>query len=182
MGSEQPGSPAGPSRASTRSYDQFEEEAPMLPRVPVGSRRLSGSRRGPTTSTGLGLWSAITLPVRLIMGILSGTWYFLSEYPYFTFGGHVRQGKEGKYQCSVKGTTANADMYQYQRSCRSRSYAICPVSYSHLHQYLPPDHLGIQRPRLSRSYAIWNILRDVQQLPAPCPSSGSVPTASTSRT
>lgn len=32
-----------------------------------------------TTGVGLGLWSAITLPARLIMGILSGTWYFISE-------------------------------------------------------------------------------------------------------
>lgn len=55
----------------------------MLPRTPIGSRRLSGTgaRRipGGTTHTGLGLWSAITFPVRLVMGILSGTWYFLSQ-------------------------------------------------------------------------------------------------------
>lgn len=84
MGGDQPSSPAGPSGSNSRNtYDQFEEEAPMLPRVPVGARRLSGTRRVPVgpagNGVGLALWSAITLPVRLVMSILSGTWYFLSE-------------------------------------------------------------------------------------------------------
>ena len=29
---------------------------------------------------GLGLWGFVTFPVRLVMGVLTGTWYFISEY------------------------------------------------------------------------------------------------------
>lgn len=74
MGSDPP---AGPSRSSSTSHEQLEA---MLPRAPIGARRLSGTTRNPG-GVGLGLWGAITLPVRLVMGILSGTWYFLSEPP-----------------------------------------------------------------------------------------------------
>jgi FAS-associated factor 2 len=73
--------PAAGSRSGPRETFEFED-ASHSPRPPAGSRRLSGPgpRRqgsGTVASTGLNLWSTITLPVRLVIGILSGTWYFL---------------------------------------------------------------------------------------------------------
>jgi hypothetical protein len=68
-----PVSPSGPSRP--RSGDTFEFDAGP----PAGSRRSSGPRRPAPTATGLNLWSTITFPVRLVIGILSGTWYFLGK-------------------------------------------------------------------------------------------------------
>ena len=77
--------PAAGSRSDSRETFGFEDVS-HNPRQPAGSRRLSGTglgagpRRqgsGTVASTGLNLWNTITLPVRLVIGILSGTWYFL---------------------------------------------------------------------------------------------------------
>jgi len=73
-------SPVAGSRSGSRETFEFED---VNMARPAGSRRLSGTtpRRqgsGNVASTGLNLWSAITLPVRLIVSILSGTWYLLS--------------------------------------------------------------------------------------------------------
>jgi len=69
------------SRSGSRETFDFED---VNVGRPTGSRRLSGTtpRRqgsGTVASTGLNLWSAITLPVRLVVSLLSGTWYFLSK-------------------------------------------------------------------------------------------------------
>ncbi|WWC91137.1 uncharacterized protein L201_006078 [Kwoniella dendrophila CBS 6074] len=60
------------------------EDHPLLPRQPVGTRRLSGSHRSPRSpgaggpaNVGLGLWSVITWPISLVLGIVGGIWYFI---------------------------------------------------------------------------------------------------------
>ena len=73
--------PDAGSRSGSRETFDFED---VNVGRPTGSRRLSGTipRRqgsGTVASTGLNLWSAITLPVRLVVSLLSGTWYFLSK-------------------------------------------------------------------------------------------------------
>jgi hypothetical protein len=80
---QDPTAPGGPSRADSRETFDFEDSSAGLARPPVSSRRSSGNRRqgGTVASTGLNLWSTITLPVRLVVGLLSGTWYFLSKLP-----------------------------------------------------------------------------------------------------
>lgn len=50
---------------------------------PPGSRRLSGSHPRPrANSTGQTsiLWLLFALPVRIVVGAITGTWYFLGEY------------------------------------------------------------------------------------------------------
>jgi hypothetical protein len=75
--------PAAGSRSGSRETFEFEDVNTGRP--PTGSRRLSATtpRRqgsGTVASTGLNLWSTITFPFRLVVSILSGTWYFLSMY------------------------------------------------------------------------------------------------------
>ncbi|WVW79434.1 hypothetical protein I302_101403 [Kwoniella bestiolae CBS 10118] len=62
------------------------EDHPLLPRQPVGTRRLSGSQRSPrsprsggpgTTGVGLGLWGLVIWPVSIVWGIVGGIWYFI---------------------------------------------------------------------------------------------------------
>ncbi|WWC98042.1 hypothetical protein V866_004931 [Kwoniella sp. B9012] len=60
------------------------EDHPLLPRQPVGTRRLSGSQRSPrspggpgTSGVGLGLWGLVIWPVSIVWGIVGGIWYFI---------------------------------------------------------------------------------------------------------
>jgi hypothetical protein len=164
-----PVSPSGPSRP--RSTDAFDFDAANLdigPRPPAGARRLSGTARrtGPAaTTTGLNLWSAITLPVRLVIGILSGTWYFLGK-----------DHDERKVEQSTD--------LQYRHSCRYRSSDTCLVSSSHRPPLLVRvlAHLAIPRPRHSRLSGISSSLQGVQPPVEPCWIFGSDHTASFFRT
>ena len=69
------------SRSESREAFEFEDVDTARPaatrRISVTAPRRQGS--GNVASTGLNLWSTITFPVRLIVSILSGTWYFLSK-------------------------------------------------------------------------------------------------------
>ncbi|WVR09002.1 hypothetical protein IAU60_006062 [Kwoniella sp. DSM 27419] len=65
---------------------RLEVEEPLLPRQPVGARRLSGSNpnRSPRSpggpanvGLGSGIWGVLTFPVSLIASIVGGVWYFV---------------------------------------------------------------------------------------------------------
>ncbi|WRT69135.1 uncharacterized protein IL334_006119 [Kwoniella shivajii] len=71
-----------------QNQDQDQDHELLLPRQPVGSRRLSGSQRSPRSSpgtsgvglglgSGSGLWGLITWPISMVLGLVGNMWYFI---------------------------------------------------------------------------------------------------------
>lgn len=73
------------SRPLPREPFSIDDSATSLRRPPSEARRPSANGRRPRAgvggvgSTGLGLWSLISWPFNIVYGVVTGTWYFISE-------------------------------------------------------------------------------------------------------
>ncbi|KGB75769.1 hypothetical protein I307_05936 [Cryptococcus deuterogattii 99/473] len=82
-----PGGDAGPSTSRNRHAVHDPDQDPLLPPIPPGARRLSGTgarrqrpipRAAPgTTGIGIGIWNIIVWPVGMLFSIVGGVWYFI---------------------------------------------------------------------------------------------------------
>ncbi|OXG84240.1 hypothetical protein C345_04108 [Cryptococcus neoformans A2-102-5] len=85
--SSSPGGDAGPSTSRNRLGVHDPDQDPLLPPIPPGARRLSGTgARRPrpkpraglsTTGVGIGIWDIIVWPVGMLFSIVGGVWYFI---------------------------------------------------------------------------------------------------------
>lgn len=84
------GGDAGPSTTRNRHAVHDPDQDPLLPPIPPGARRLSGTgarrprpkpRAAPgATGVGIGIWDIIVWPVGMLFSIVGGVWYFIGEY------------------------------------------------------------------------------------------------------
>lgn len=132
---------AGPSTSRNRLGAHDPDQDPLLPPIPPGARRLSGTgarrprpkpRAAPgTTGIGIGIWDIIVWPVGMLFSIVGGVWYFIGEYSFIA------------EEIWIDGSLT---YLKYERSFHSLSFLIYPLSSSLLHLHLLPSHVHLRTP------------------------------------
>lgn len=139
--SSSPGGDAGPSTSRNRLGVHDPDQDPLLPPIPPGARRLSGTgARRPrpklraglgTTGVGIGIWDIIVWPVGMLFSIVGGVWYFIGEYS--LINDEIWVGDSLTY-------------FKYERLFHSLSFLISPLSSFLLHRHLFPCLVHLRIP------------------------------------